>query len=72
VKWIRGSTDISSRRFVLAEAELFRIYGGGIEIPDQRMREAIASGAERTMEQDPCSRFRLLSIFRKGIISGDK
>jgi hypothetical protein len=55
--------------FVPAEAELFRICGGGTEIPDQRMREAIASGAERTMEQDPAFAFRIIVDIAENALS---
>ncbi|MGE5824501.1 MAG: DUF2254 domain-containing protein [Bacteroidota bacterium] len=45
----------------LAEGEpLFRIHGGTAAPEDDRLRAAVAFGAERTLEQDPMFGFRIL------------
>jgi uncharacterized membrane protein len=39
---------------------VFRLYGGAAEITDRRLRETVAFGPERTLEQDPMFAFRIL------------
>jgi len=39
---------------------LFHLYGGAAEIPDRKLRAAVAFGQERTVEQDPTFAFRIL------------
>ncbi|HMK66197.1 MAG TPA: DUF2254 family protein, partial [Thermodesulfobacteriota bacterium] len=39
---------------------LFRLYGHAADIRDQKLREAVAFGPERTVEQDPTFAFRIL------------
>jgi uncharacterized membrane protein len=46
--------------FVAVDEPLFRLYGGATAIDERRLREAIALGSERTMEQDPTFAFRIL------------
>jgi uncharacterized membrane protein len=46
--------------FVASGAQLFRVYGGGMKIPDGELRNSIDLGAERTMEQDPAFAFRII------------
>jgi uncharacterized membrane protein len=46
---------------MVAEGEpLFALYGGAAAIPDRRLRETVAFGPERTLEQDPIFAFRIL------------
>src|SRR6185295_14212979 len=53
--------------FVAPGGTLFRIYGGA-DLPPDTLRQAIALGAERTMEQDPAFAFRLIvDIASKGL-----
>jgi uncharacterized membrane protein len=46
--------------FVAADEPLFRLYGGAAGADDAVLREAVAFGPERTMEQDPMFAFRIL------------
>jgi len=46
--------------FVAADEPLFNLYGGATQIDDAVLREAVAFGTERTMEQDPTFAFRIL------------
>lgn len=54
--------------FVAPGEVLFRAYGSTAHLSAQRLRESIAIGAERTMEQDPAFAFRLIvDIASKGL-----
>ena len=46
--------------FVAVDQPLFRLYGGAGASDDNRLREAVVLGTERTMEQDPTFSFRIL------------
>jgi uncharacterized membrane protein len=46
--------------FVAADEPLFRLYGGAAGIGDATLRNTVAFGPERTMEQDPMFSFRIL------------
>jgi len=46
--------------FVAAGDPLFRIYEGGEDINVQSLRNAVALGQERTLEQDPMYAFRII------------
>jgi uncharacterized membrane protein len=46
--------------FVAKDEPLFRLYGGAGTIGDRLLREAVALGSERTIEQDPTFAFRIL------------
>jgi uncharacterized membrane protein len=46
--------------FVAVGEPLFHLYGNAGAIADQRLHEAVAFGAERTIEQDPMFAFRIL------------
>ena len=46
--------------FVAVGEPLFRLYGGTAAVADDQLREAIALGVERTLEQDPMFAFRIL------------
>ncbi len=46
--------------FVAADEPLFNLYGGAAAISDGVLREAVAFGPERTMEQDPMFSLRIL------------
>jgi uncharacterized membrane protein len=46
--------------FVAAGDPLFRIYEGGVDIPDERLQDSVALGPERTVEQDPMFAFRVI------------
>jgi uncharacterized membrane protein len=53
--------------FVAPGNALFRIYGGA-DLPTRSLRQSIALGAERTMEQDPAFPFRVIvDIASKGL-----
>jgi uncharacterized membrane protein len=53
--------------FVAVGDPLFRVYGGA-DLPTAALRQSIALGAERTMEQDPTFGFRVLvDIASKGL-----
>jgi uncharacterized membrane protein len=46
--------------FVAAGDPLFRIYRGGDRLQDQQLRNSVAVGQERTLEQDPVFAFRII------------
>jgi uncharacterized membrane protein len=46
--------------FLAVDEPLFRLYGGAGAIDDRRLRESVALGTERTLEQDPTFAFRIL------------
>ena len=46
--------------FVAADEPLFQLYGGAARCDDGALKEAIALGTERTIEQDPMFAFRIL------------
>ena len=46
--------------FVAVDEPLFNLYGGAASIKDHILREAVAFGPERTMEQDPTFSFRIV------------
>jgi len=45
--------------FMATAYPLFRVHGGA-DLPDEALRQCIALGVERTMEQDPMLAFRLI------------
>ena len=47
--------------FVSAGEPLFVLYGGATGLDDRRLRDAVALGPERTMEQDPLFSLRILA-----------
>ena len=47
--------------FVALDEPLFVLYGGAMAVSDKHLREAVAFGSERTMEQDPLFAFRILA-----------
>jgi uncharacterized membrane protein len=47
--------------FVANDEPLLNLYDGAALIPDQWLRETVALGAERTMEQDPLFAFRIVA-----------
>jgi len=46
--------------FVAADEPLFNLHGGAAGIDDATLRETVAFGSERTLEQDPMFAFRIL------------
>jgi uncharacterized membrane protein len=46
--------------FIAQGDPLFKIYQGGNELSDSRLRNHVAVGGERTMDQDPLFSFRIL------------
>ena len=46
--------------FVATDEPLFKLYGGAATIGEDTLRECVAFGSERTMEQDPMFSFRIL------------
>jgi uncharacterized membrane protein len=46
--------------FLAADEPIFNLYGGAARIDDALLRESVAFGTERTMEQDPTFAFRIL------------
>ena len=46
--------------FVAVDEPLFQLYGGAAAIDDLTLRESVAFGSERTIEQDPTFAFRIL------------
>lgn len=46
--------------FVLHGEPLFVLYGGATALDDRKLRQFVALGLERTMEQDPMFSFRIL------------
>jgi uncharacterized membrane protein len=54
--------------FVAAGDPLFRVYRGGAGLPADALRQSVAVGQERTLEQDPAFAFRILvDIASKGL-----
>jgi uncharacterized membrane protein len=54
--------------FIAAGDPLFRVYRGGTGLPVERVRQSVAVGQERTLEQDPAFAFRILvDIASKGL-----
>ena len=47
-------------QFVAVGDPLFRVYQGGDTLSDSALRNSVAKGAERTLEQDPLFAFRIL------------
>jgi uncharacterized membrane protein len=47
--------------FVAADEPLFKLYGRAAMIDEKTLRECVAFGPERTMEQDPMFSFRILA-----------
>lgn len=47
--------------FVAVDEPILRLYRGAANILDQTLREAVALGAERTLEQDPLFAFRIIT-----------
>jgi uncharacterized membrane protein len=57
--------------FVAAEDPLFRVFQGGATLPAGELRESVALGQERTLEQDPAFAFRILvDMASKGLSPG--
>lgn len=46
--------------FLATDEPIFNLYGGTAAIDDDVLRETVALGSERTMEQDPMFSFRIL------------
>jgi uncharacterized membrane protein len=46
--------------FVATDEPLFKLYGPAASIDERTLRECVAFGSERTMEQDPMFSFRIL------------
>jgi len=46
--------------FVAAGDPLFRIFEGGENLSEERLRNSVAFGSERTLEQDPTYAFRII------------
>jgi uncharacterized membrane protein len=46
--------------FIATDDPLFRIYGGGHSLDENRLRRSVAIGHERTLEQDPAFAFRII------------
>ena len=46
--------------FLAADEPLFRLYGGAGSIDERKLRAEVATGTERTMEQDPTFALRIL------------
>jgi uncharacterized membrane protein len=54
--------------FLAAGDPLFRVYQGGASLAEDDLRQSVAVGQERTMEQDPALAFRILvDIATKGL-----
>ena len=54
--------------FVAIGDPLFRVFQGGAALPPNALRQAVAIGQERTLEQDPTLVFRILvDIASKGL-----
>jgi uncharacterized membrane protein len=58
----RGLIELVPRvgEFIAVGEPLFRLYGGAAVLDDQALRDALAFGGERTLEQDPMFAFRIL------------
>ncbi|HEY1909911.1 MAG TPA: DUF2254 domain-containing protein [Vicinamibacterales bacterium] len=46
--------------FLATDEPLFVLYGGAMAIDDSKLRDSVAFGPERTIEQDPLFAFRIL------------
>ena len=46
--------------FLAVDEPLFRLHGGAAAIDDRRLRDSVALGSERTIEQDPTFALRIL------------
>jgi len=46
--------------FVAADDPLFRLYDGGADLSEHTLRNSVAIGQERTLEQDPMFAFRII------------
>jgi len=46
--------------FLATDDPLFRVYGDGRAVDEDRLRESVAVGQERTLEQDPAFAFRII------------
>jgi uncharacterized membrane protein len=54
--------------FVAAGGPLFRVFQGGATVPAEALRQSVAVGPERTLEQDPAFAFRIIvDIANKGL-----
>jgi uncharacterized membrane protein len=54
--------------FIAAGDPLFRVHGGGAAVQYEALRQSVAVGLERTLEQDPAFAFRILvDIANKGL-----
>jgi uncharacterized membrane protein len=54
--------------FVAAGDPLFRVFQGGAALPAEALRQSVAVGQERTLEQDPAFAFRIIvDIASKGL-----
>lgn len=47
--------------FISTDEPLFILHGGAVAIPNHRLQAAVATGRERTMEQDPMFAFRIIA-----------
>ena len=47
-------------QFIADGDPLFRIYQGGDNLSDERLRDSVAVGLERTLDQDPMFAFRII------------
>ena len=47
-------------QFIADGDPLFRIYQGGENLSDERLRDSVAVGLERTLDQDPMFAFRII------------
>jgi uncharacterized membrane protein len=58
----RGLIELVPRvgEFIAVGEPLFRLYGGAAALDDQPLRDSLAFGQERTLEQDPMFSFRIL------------
>jgi uncharacterized membrane protein len=46
--------------FVAVDEPLFNLYGGSRSVDEEALRDAVAFGSERTLEQDPTFAFRIV------------
>jgi uncharacterized membrane protein len=54
--------------FVAVDEPLFRVFGGGADLPAGAFYDSVAVGSERTLEQDPAFVFRIIvDIASKGL-----
>lgn len=58
----RGLIELVPRvgEFIAVGEPLFRLYGGAAALDERSLRDALAFGGERTLEQDPMFAFRIL------------